>query len=262
MALEKIKIKIEGTNTNNNSGLAIIENERTEAPEVEETSSQNRPTVDVMDITYAQLFQVAPNIRKKIARITRAGRIVTTKMVKYCLKADKEEKTISMYCKAQVRGYPILLVLDSGSSKCIVLENFLKEVSISIDCSSTVVMIGVHEKQKWPLGEVDEFSVTVGAKTILSRAVITDAGNYTIIDSEYKTIYLNEEKEKEDFKLGLLMSMQEIQLRDLLATYKNIFQEESGQLGKTSIAQHEIYIEEGPPIKQNFTLPRNPHTSS
>ncbi|CAG8726589.1 34175_t:CDS:2, partial [Gigaspora margarita] len=49
------------------------------------------------DSTYAQLFQVASNIRKEIAKITGAGKIVTSKIAKCCVKMDKEKKTTSMY---------------------------------------------------------------------------------------------------------------------------------------------------------------------
>ncbi|CAG8814104.1 3047_t:CDS:2, partial [Gigaspora margarita] len=105
------------------------------------------------DITYAQLLQVAPNIRKEIMKITRA---------------------------VQVKGHPILLIIDSGSSRCVVFANFLKEVRVSIDRPLTVLMIGVHGEQKCPLGKVDEFSVMVGEKTITSCAVISDARNYAM----------------------------------------------------------------------------------
>ncbi|CAG8806691.1 5059_t:CDS:2 [Gigaspora margarita] len=102
-------------------------------------------------------------------------------MAECCLKINKEEKTTLMYCKAQVKEYPILLVLNSSSSGCMILANFLKEVNIAIDHPFIVVMIGVHEEQKQPLEEVDKFPVTVGEKTITSQVVIMDAENYAII---------------------------------------------------------------------------------
>ncbi|CAG8723630.1 9636_t:CDS:2, partial [Gigaspora margarita] len=57
---------------------------------------------------------------------------------------------------------------------------------------------------------------------------------------EYEMIYLNEVKEEQDFKLGPLSGEQEVQLRVLLSKYKSIFKE----IGRTSVAQHEIYTEE------------------
>ncbi|CAG8832817.1 5166_t:CDS:2, partial [Gigaspora margarita] len=137
------------------------------------------------DITYAQLFQVAPNIRKEINKITRAGRITIMKVAEFCLKQDKEEKTTSMYCEAQVKGHSILLILDSGTSECVVAANFLKELDIPIDCLSIVVMVRVHGEQKCPLGEVDGFSIMVGGKTITSRAVVTDTENSVIVSNNW-----------------------------------------------------------------------------
>lgn len=163
------------------------------------------------NITYAQLFQVAPNLRKEMNKITRAGRTTTTKVAEFCLKQNKEEKTTSMYCEAQVKGRPILLILDSGSSGCVVAANFLKELDIPIDRPSTVVMVGVHGEQKRPLGEVDEFPITVGGKTITSRAVVTDARNYAVIvgNDEYcKPANINERMErKEKFTIVSLLGV-------------------------------------------------------
>ncbi|CAG8743180.1 11741_t:CDS:2, partial [Gigaspora margarita] len=120
------------------------------------------------DITYAQLFQVVPNIRKEIAKITRAERIVISKIAEYCVKMDKKNN---------------FNVLRST-------------VNIAIDHPSTVVIIGVYGEQKQPLGEVNEFPVTVREKTISSCAVVTDTRNYAEkirIPTEYcKPMNINE----------------------------------------------------------------------
>ncbi|CAG8790237.1 7609_t:CDS:1, partial [Cetraspora pellucida] len=55
-----------------------------------------------------------------------------------------------------------------SSFSCVVSARFLKNASIIIDHSSTVMMMSVHSKQKRPLGEIDEFSITVEEKTIMS----------------------------------------------------------------------------------------------
>ncbi|CAG8530301.1 3786_t:CDS:2 [Ambispora leptoticha] len=133
------------------------------------------------DITYAQLFQAAPNVRKEALKILRPGRVTKGKLAEFCLNRSDEAYTTSMYCDARVNGRPIILILDSGSSGCVVSAGFLKDSGITIDRPSTVMMVGVHGEQKRPLGEIDEFPVTVGGKTITSRAVVTDAGNYAVI---------------------------------------------------------------------------------
>ncbi|CAG8804608.1 3126_t:CDS:2, partial [Gigaspora margarita] len=242
---------------------------------------------------------LAPNIRKEITKITRARRIITSKVADFCIKQDKNLKTTSMYCEAQVKGQPILLIINSGSSGCVVSANFLKEVGISIDHPLTVLMIKVHEEQKCPLGEVNEFPVIVEGKTITSRAIVSDAGNYTVIvrndwlkkkeieeestldekagskseEEEYKDeslinetyFYIKLRKANDKPKiceiclkvdhnddLCSLTMKQEVEIKNLLKEYNDVFKEETGQLGRTAIIQHEIIIEGGLPNKQRF----------
>ncbi|CAG8689633.1 8909_t:CDS:2 [Gigaspora margarita] len=238
------------------------------------------------DITYAQLFQVAPNIHKEILKITRPGRVVTSKMADFCLKQEESLKTTLMYCEAQ-------------------------EVGISIDRPSTVLMVGIHGEQKHPLGEVDEFPIIVRGKTITSKAVVSESGNYAIIvgndwmkkargrldweecelmersdekereveeyTSEEKTDLINEtyfywefqeiskepevcrlcfkvghndetcifrkgqsiktayfvnKENRKDFNIGSLKKEQELEMKNLLTEHKNLFMENTGQLGE------------------------------
>ncbi|CAG8617495.1 17074_t:CDS:2 [Gigaspora margarita] len=182
------------------------ENERVGVPEAEGTSSQNRPTVDVnrAQAMLAQLlfgedafnseihsldplFETFAAAKRRKKNDSEAEEVETPELNKeenknHVHKVKKEENYKDNESRqTQVKGHPILLVLDSGSSECVVSANFLKEVGIGIDCPSTVVMIGVHGEQKQPLEEVDEFLVTVGRKTIASRAMVTDARNYGVI---------------------------------------------------------------------------------
>ncbi|RIB05586.1 hypothetical protein C2G38_2280194 [Gigaspora rosea] len=85
------------------------------------------------DITYAQLFQAVPNIRKEALKILRLGRTTRTRVAEVCLNKNEETYKISLYCEAQVKGKPIILILDSGSLDCVVSAVFLKEAGISID---------------------------------------------------------------------------------------------------------------------------------
>ncbi|CAG8854891.1 6320_t:CDS:2, partial [Gigaspora margarita] len=81
----------------------------------------------------------------------------------------KEIKTTLIYCEAQVKGYFILLVLDSGSSKCLVLANFLKEVNVAIDSVMTnsgnyTVIVGndwMKNKGEIRLGREPEKDVSI-----------------------------------------------------------------------------------------------------
>ncbi|CAG8801205.1 4391_t:CDS:2, partial [Gigaspora margarita] len=98
------------------------------------------------------------------------------KFAEFCLNRNDNQYTTSMYCKAQVNSELIILILDSGSSGCVVSAGFLKKAGIQIDQPSTVMIVGVHREQKRLIGEIDRFLITVDGKTITSRAVVTEAG--------------------------------------------------------------------------------------
>ncbi|CAG8775944.1 46396_t:CDS:2, partial [Gigaspora margarita] len=99
--------------------------------------------------------RTAPNIRKDMFRVLRQGRVSSTKLAEFHQNQAREEMTTSMYCKAKVKDHSILLILDSRSSECVVFANFLKDI--------------------------DNCPKTVGGKTITSKAIVTEAGNYAII---------------------------------------------------------------------------------
>ncbi|CAG8718828.1 6022_t:CDS:2 [Ambispora leptoticha] len=84
------------------------------------------------DITYAQLFQMAPNMRKEALKILHPGRVTKGKLADFCLNRSDEAYTISIYCDAQVNGQPIILILDSGSFGCFVSAGFLKDSGIRL----------------------------------------------------------------------------------------------------------------------------------
>ncbi|CAG8544992.1 13482_t:CDS:2, partial [Cetraspora pellucida] len=156
---------------------------------------------------------------------------------------------MSMYCNAQINGQPIILILNSSSSGCVVFAGFLKNVRMTINCPLIVIMVGVHGKQKRPLGEIEEFPVTVGGKTITSQAVVTDVRNYTVIKIKVSTEYCSEdnvlsykegdrclaklhieEKKTNDFKLEDMTPEQHDQIKGILSQYEDIFTCEPDQL--------------------------------
>ncbi|CAG8495755.1 3549_t:CDS:2 [Cetraspora pellucida] len=259
------------------------------------------------DITYAQLFQAAPNIRKEALKVLRPRRVTKGKLAEFCLNKNDDSYITSMYCNAQVNSRPVILILDSGSSGCVVSAGFLKDAGITIDRPSTVMMTGVHGEQKRPLGEIDEFPVTVGGKTITSRSVVTDARNYMpanigdrIVragtneerkkgdggsDTESNEDYNDDDKSSEEDKFkeedkyveekglisqtylyfkfypmrketdiacGLCLRRGHFEMDCLWNEYKDVFAHEPNQLGRTSVVQHEIHTEEGPPDRIEF----------
>jgi len=99
-------------------------------------------------------------MRREALKVLRPGRSVKAKFAKFCLNRNDDQYMTSMYCEAQVNSEPIILILDSGYSGCIVSAGFLKKAGIQIDRLSTVMMVGVHGEQKRPIGEIDRFPIT------------------------------------------------------------------------------------------------------
>ncbi|CAG8537985.1 931_t:CDS:2 [Gigaspora margarita] len=159
------------------------------------------------------------------------------------------------------------------------------------------------------LGEIDEFSMTVGEKTIISKAVVTkepqevnkkennEESKDESTDSEresktevsedkkeyeeekrlisqiylyckfypskldtYEEAYLGEKKRAQvkKYNLGKMLQEQRGQMKQILQKYEDIFVSELDQLGRTSIVQHEIFMEKDPLIKQRFYLTSRP----
>lgn len=73
-------------------------------------------------------------------------------------------------------------------------------------------------------------------------------------DPEDWTICLSEGTKEEDktFNLGEMTEIQKGQMQELLDKYWDVFACEPTQLGRTTIVQYEIHVEEGPPIKQRY----------
>ncbi|CAG8505879.1 8538_t:CDS:2 [Gigaspora margarita] len=122
--------------------------------------------------------------------------------------------------------------LDSSSSGCVVLTNFLKELNIAIDHPFMAVIIGVHAK----VNKKPEEDLSISEEVTKSKINKSNSNEeyenevlrhkvdiYIFVKGlEYETIYQNEEKEKEDFNLEPMTT------------------------------QHEVYIEDGPQVKQKF----------
>lgn len=68
------------------------------------------------------------------------------------------------------------------------------------------------------------------------------------------TVCLIEEikNEGETFNLGKMSASQKEQMQELLNKYRDIFAHEPAQLRRTTVVQHEIYVEERHPIKQRY----------
>ncbi|RIB14895.1 hypothetical protein C2G38_2193803 [Gigaspora rosea] len=152
--------------SNQDSGQRLNNNERQRPEERNMNNDKNRPTVDG-----ESAFISKNHLDEPTKEVYTANR-----------RKGNDGEATEVKKPELVKKNPKIMSIEEGkSSGCVVSVNFLKEVRISIDHPSTVLMIGVHGKRKRPLGEVDEFTVTVEEKTITSCAVISDAKNYAII---------------------------------------------------------------------------------
>ncbi|CAG8833307.1 30190_t:CDS:2 [Gigaspora margarita] len=200
-------------------------------------------------------------------------------MANFRLKQEKSLKTISIYCEAQIKDHLIFLILDSGLLGCVVLANFLKEVGISINHPSTVLTVRIHREQKHPLGEAKNYAVIIEndwMKKIQKKEKPNEKEEkntlqkkklkISIISEEPEACQLCLKVEHNDetciFKKGQLIETayieQKAEMKDLLAEHNSLFIKNTGQLGRTSVIQYEIFVKDSLPIKQRFYLTSKP----
>ncbi|CAG8819257.1 22130_t:CDS:10, partial [Gigaspora margarita] len=242
-----------GTNANNNPRLAVNENERTKVPETEETSSRNRPTVD---INQAQAMLANYYLEKR--EVDEFSVTVGGKTISSCaVMTDAGNYAIIKECK---------LMIHDGRKKIRIPTEYCKPININERIEKKEKLTKVKKEPEEDMSTLEEETKlesdesdsdkeyeeeVLSSKLYLYWELQEDKGD-SVWCPEYKTVYLNKKKEKEDFNIGPMMDKQEEHLRAILLKYKGTFQEESGQLGKTSIAQHEIYTKNGAPVKQKF----------
>ncbi|CAG8647813.1 9973_t:CDS:10, partial [Cetraspora pellucida] len=171
-----------------------------------------------------------------------------------------------------------------------VSAGFLKDVGMTIDRLSTVMMVGVHavvtdagnyavivgndwmKKARACLDwESCELMIQDGDKKI--KDDVSSSSNDDSVKSELddedeydeeeglcmwnkvvdrKARPHTEERRTDDFNLGNMTADQQHQVKEVLRRYEDIFACEPDQLGRMSIVQHKIHTEEGLPVKQRF----------
>ncbi|CAG8843614.1 42210_t:CDS:2, partial [Gigaspora margarita] len=85
-----------------------------------------------------------------------------------------------MYCEATVKQYSIYLILNTGSSKSLVLYEFLKKIRRAIDKPSIRNLIDVYRQRKYPLGVVKNLLIVVSKVEIPIDVEVTEAKDYTM----------------------------------------------------------------------------------
>ncbi|CAG8643518.1 9923_t:CDS:2, partial [Cetraspora pellucida] len=190
------------------------------------------------DITYAQLFQVASGVQKEALKILCPERIIKSKFNEFCLGRNNEFYTTSMYCEANVNREPIILILDSGSSGCVVM---IKKARAQLDWKTCELTIrDGNKKIKVPTEYCKPTNI---ADHVQKEAMIqslktskNDRKSNKSNDNEYKSSKESGKSEADS---------DEYKNEEILENYQDLFAKELHELEKTTVVQHEIHTDEG-----------------
>src|SRR4051812_32561668 len=94
--------------------------------------------------------------------------------------ANTEENT-PMMCKAQVAGWKVEVILDSGLSIRIVSKNFLESLGRRIEKPSDRGIIGIHSEKCLSLGIVTQVLIKLGRITVTVNMEVIDANGYSLV---------------------------------------------------------------------------------
>ncbi|KAG9306106.1 hypothetical protein G9A89_016010 [Geosiphon pyriformis] len=162
------------TSTANNNKLPkakVFKNPpKLELPEIVQKSGSYSVVKDLMEtpahITFVKIS------KKKIPKTNKCSRQAGL--------ADNSNVTLLIY-KAQVAGYFIDLILDSGSSMSVIAKHFLEAIGRKIDEPSTKLMTNVHDNKKKSLGIAKAILVCINSISIETDMEVSETKKYTII---------------------------------------------------------------------------------
>ncbi|KAG9303236.1 hypothetical protein G9A89_013562 [Geosiphon pyriformis] len=168
--LDPNKALTSATNNNEPPKAKVFKNPpKLEPPEIVQKSGSYSIVKDLMEtpahITFGQLM-THPQRRHKCSH--QVGL------------ADNSNVT-PLICKAQVAGYFIDLILDSGSSVSVIAKHFLEAIGRKINEPSTRPMTNVHGDKKKGLGIAKAVPVHINGISIETDMEVSEAKEYTII---------------------------------------------------------------------------------
>src|SRR6266516_4777170 len=156
-----------------------------EPPPLVQAAKQYSISEDLLNtkanITFAQLLQ-SPQIRKELKKSITPRR-KGAKHVHFgkSVNIPKGATFTPLICKAQVYGWTIDLIVDSGSSISVISENFMKDIGHHPTKTSTRTVSDIHGEKKLPIGIVENIQVAIeGVKATVDMDVI-NASDYAII---------------------------------------------------------------------------------
>ena len=86
-----------------------------------------------------------------------------------------------MICRAQVSGWTVDVIIDSGSSTSIISKGFLDHIKRKVTKSSTRKIIGIHGEQKSSLGIIKEIAVHLGDVVIFADMEVINTNVYNMV---------------------------------------------------------------------------------
>src|SRR5688572_23245069 len=72
-----------------------------------------------------------------------------------------EQKSTPLYCQAHIKNKKISLIVDSGSSGCIISYALLKELGMQIQKESKTIMINVNSERRKPMEMVTNIPLRI-----------------------------------------------------------------------------------------------------
>ncbi|KAG9293583.1 hypothetical protein G9A89_005586 [Geosiphon pyriformis] len=132
-------------------------------------------------ITFGQLM-THPQFRKDLHKslIPKKKTPMTNKHPHQAGLANNSNVT-PFICKAQVAGYFIDLILDSGLSVSIIAKHFLEAIGRKVDKPSTRLMTNVYDNKKKSLDIAKAILVQINGISIKTDMEVSEAKEYTII---------------------------------------------------------------------------------
>src|SRR5215216_6321515 len=146
-------------------------------------------------------------IRKPIAKKPKEQIVVSEKpdepdnMKSNLSKNDTMKRAIALYCDAYIDRVKIPLIIDSGSTGCIISLKLLKDLDMKITQVLKTIMVNVNAEKRRPLGAVTKIPLKINNHIIPFDAVITEAESYAAI---VENDWLKETQAIIDYRKGLL----------------------------------------------------------
>jgi hypothetical protein len=86
-----------------------------------------------------------------------------------------------LYCQATINNKEFALIVDSGSSGCIISLQFLRRLGKEVDKASETVMVNVNGERRKPVGMALDLPLRIMKQIIPFDAIVTESNTYDAI---------------------------------------------------------------------------------